>query len=760
VQLLNRDFFSAIDKAPASADSDAINFDVLLSAVRRQWFIVFVAAAVGVIAGIAFLQQTVPLYEASATVIMDRDSKRVIDELSLGAGALDDEGSVLSQIELIRSEAVALSVVDKIGLISDPQFNAQPRSLPSIVMRPIVNVLKSRGWWAQNTQTVKGWDERRQRAADALRKSITVNRVGRSYVLEISYESASGTLSAKIVNATAEAYLDDKLNSKYEATRRASSWLVDRIAELRQKSLDTDLAVQKFRTAHGLISTGDRLVSDQQLSELNSALIVAQSDVVSAQAKLQRINQILQSGQNDAIVTEVLASSVSNELRTKYLMASKLEAQISARQGPNHAQAVRARGEMEDYKKLMFDELTRIAESYRSEADVALAREKSLKQSVVDATGVTTTANETQVQMRELEREAETYKNLYQTFLQRYQEAIQQQSFPMTDARIITRGSPATHQSYPDHTMIVAFFAFAGASIGAAVGGIREFRDRFFRIGDQVRNTLGVEFLGNLPHIASVRARMPLKASRNAQQIWKHNSIFEYATQHPLSAFSETLRNCRLAADMGGPAERCTFIGIVSALPGEGKTAVAINFAELLASEGRRTVLVDADLRNPGATRALGAHAQFGLIEALTEKYDVETLLMRNPVTNLQFLPAVLTHRVANSSEVLNSRPMRHLLEELGKNCDYVILDLPPLGPVIDARTVSARLDGIIMVIEWGKTARKVVSDVLNADPHIRSKCLGAIFNKVDQRSLKRYQAFGSSDYYRKRYARYYNEQA
>ena len=131
---------------------------------------------------------------------------------------------------------------------------------------------------------------------------------------------------------------------------------------------------------------------------------------------------------------------------------------------------------------------------------------------------------------------------------------------------------------------------------------------------------------------------------------------------------------------------------------------------------------------------------------------------MRNPNTGLSFLPAVVKQRVPHSSELLNSVTMRQVLADLSKNADYVILDLPPLGPVVDARVMAPRIDGFIMVVEWGKTARAVVSELMSSNHQIRNKCLGVVLTKVDQSKMKLYQTFGSSDYHYSRYSQYYQE--
>jgi succinoglycan biosynthesis transport protein ExoP len=739
----------------------SLDVDHLLAAARRQWRVVALGLATGLVLGIFYILTAVPLYTANASVLMDRENRAIADQLSAIGSVLDDEATVLSQVELLKSDTISLAVVDRLKLVADPAFNNSGGALIPTIFSAVRSLVNVGSWFSAAVEPTGEAEAKRQAASQRIQNGMTVSRVGRTYVLDLSYVSASPELSARITGALADAYLTDKLDSKYEATRRAGAWLQDRIEELRKKSLETDLAVQKFRTANGLVSTGGRLVTDQQLTELNSALIVAQADTAKAEANLSRIKDIIARGQTDAIVTDVLDSSITNTLREKFLEASKREAEIADRLGPRHSQAIRLRGEMREYQRLMFEELGRIAQSYQSDLDVARSRENSLTESVTQATGISATANETQVQLRELERESETYKNLYQTFLQRYQEAMQQQSFPVTEARIISRATIPNHPSFPRRGMVLALSMVLGMAAGVGLGAFREFRDRFFRTGSQVRDVLGQEFLGPAP-LVDGEALRPIEQleseSFHPRAVRKPNAISHYSVDHPLSAFAETLRSAKIAADLSLPGKKSKVIGIVSVLPGEGKSTVAINFAELLADQGSKTLLIDADLRNPGATRVIGRHADEGLVEAVMEGRPVIDLLMMSQKTKLAFLPAVIKRRIPHSSELLASMGMAQLLTTASQNFDYVVLDLPPLGPVVDARAIASRIDGFIFVVEWGRTARKVVRQTMENEPLIMEKCLGVILNKVDSDKMKLYREYGSSEYYSSRYSSYYHE--
>lgn len=744
----------ADDGKPAAPPDFAADIERVFGMVRRQWRTAAIGFTVGLGLAICLLATAEHRYTAQASILVDRGADVLLDRLSASADREADDAAMLSEVELLRSDTIARKVVSDLELGGDPAF-AEPNR--PILLAALHALAAIRPWLAGEADAHEASTENDRAAARRLLDNLWVERIGRSRVVDIRYTAADPRQAARIANAIAEAYLADALAAKYDATRRAGTWLEARVAELKQKAGESDLAVQKFKAENGLLTANGRLVSDQQLTELNSALIVAQADVAKAKARQERLQAIIDAGRTDAIVTDVLDSSISNELRRRYLEASKQEADISRRLGANHAQAARLRSDMEELERLMFEELGRIAESYRSEVKVAQSREQSLRDSVATAKGENALAGESQVRLRELERTAETYRSLHQTFLQRLQEAAQQQGFPLAEARIISPATTPDGQSFPPPRLVLALGALMGLLAGGGVGAYRELSDRTLRIGDQVRDELGLAFLGSAPLLANEGCST---TEQHPRSLFHAGTLTTHVADHPLSPFAETLRRAKFAVDLLPAGGGAKVIGVVSALPGEGKSTIAINLAQLLALQGERTLLIDADLRNPGATRAVARHASAGLVEVLTAERSLRDLLFLDPRSRLAFLAAVPGRRAARSSELLASSAMQSLLDTARDHFDYVILDLPPLAPVIDARVVADQLDGFLAVVEWGMTPIRTVKDALFDNEDIARKCLGVVLNKLDPEKMKLYRAYGSTDYYEERFAAYYREAA
>jgi succinoglycan biosynthesis transport protein ExoP len=269
--------------------AELFDFDRILAVVRRQWLTVACGALICFALGLVYVFTAVPQYTAAASVLIDKDNNNVATQLSSLAttGFADDEASILSQVELIKSDTIASAVVDNLKLADNAIFMASASS-PTAFVAKLLNFTT----WFADSDTVQSDEKKREIAIALLHNNMGVDRVGRTYVLSIAFTSTSPQLAAQVAKSISEEYLVDKLNSKYEATRRASDWLQQRIEELRQKALDSDLAVQKFRAQNGLVSSNGQLLSDQQLSQLNAALVDAQGQVAQSQAKYDRIESI------------------------------------------------------------------------------------------------------------------------------------------------------------------------------------------------------------------------------------------------------------------------------------------------------------------------------------------------------------------------------------------------------------------------------------------------------------------------------------
>jgi succinoglycan biosynthesis transport protein ExoP len=733
----------------------ATNMLRLLSSMRRQaWLFTVIFLTVAAIGAIYALTAT-PLYTATANIMIDNRQLRSVHDVSTLSDPpmVDVPEIVETQVEVLRSQKVGLAVIKNLDLRTDDPAFTKPgwfdRTLGAAVTK-----LQAMFGSASPSAALSRSDEEFRRQLAVLRKlnaNLRVNRVGHTFVLEVEYISPSPSRAAEIANAYANAFMVEQLNLGIESARRARSWLQQRSQELRQSSIDADLAVQKFKADNNLLSTKEgTLASEQRFNEMMSQLVTARAATAQAKARYDRIKSILDTHQTEAAVAESLVSPVINELRTKYLDAARRKGELERKLGPDHIVIVNLKHTMEEYSSLLFQEFGRVAETYRSDYEVAEAREKALTDEVTREQKVAIAANADLVQLRQLEQKAESYKTLYQTFLQRLQETAQQETFPLAEAHIISAASPPLQASHPRTTLVLAISMALGVLAGASVAVLREFTDYVFRTTEQVRADLGVDALGLLPDVPNA---IPQKGSPS-----RNSPITRYAIDNPLSPFAETLRLAKVAADLALADRSPKVIGLASLLPKEGKTTVAANFAGLLASQGERTLLIDADTRNPTLTRVMMGESGKGLQGECFALPLPGGAVAYEPQSGLHILPYTAAKSDARIAQGFSPEMLQTLLQNCGQAFDYVVIDLPPIGPVADVRSLLPAIDAFIFVIEWGATSRGAVRAALAKERSITDKLVGVILNKVNMKKLRAYEHFGTGGYYRRHYEKYYKQ--
>lgn len=764
---------------PSKEGTDFIDLDRLLGVAMRQLKVVAICALISLMLGVIYLRTTPPVYTASARVLIDDGLGQSLEEVSPLTVSLQSDAAILSQIEIIRSARLASVVVEKLQLHQNENFMSPPSSLLSRIIgqvRGLAGFIRSTPPSApqenvsEEAQIANEIAGLKRQAAGMLQGNVIAQRLGRSYVLAIGYASHDRELAAAIADAYADAYLADQLEANFEATEQASVWLQERLAELQQNSQTAALAVEQYRAQNNLSVTRGELISGQRLVDLNSQLILAQADTARASARYRQYNEILQGGTESAAENLIVSDeqltpdSILTTLRPRYVEITRREREISENYGEDHPQAVALRREKTGLEERILAEIRQLTQTFRNEFEIAQSRETALRESIEQASGQNAEAQQSQVRLRELEQQANALSSLYQTFLARYEEVAQQSTFPIAKARILARAEVPRQATEPRTITVLGLSLVLGLIMGGGLGVLNEFNERFFRTGDDVRNRLGAKFLGYLPLLGAPRSPRPATTKTGAEgpgflpDSDARRHLLRAAISAPSSPFAETLRSIKIAGDVVLQRTGGKVIGIVSVLPDEGKSTVAANLAGLLSADGARTLLIDGDLRNPGLTRNFGIQAEAGLVEAVVNRQPWQPLVKVDRQSHLSLIPTVLRGRLSHTSELLGSRGMHALLDEARGTFDYIIVDLPPLGPVVDAKAFAPLADGFVVVAEWGKTPRALVRSQLEAEPEIASKMLGIVLNKVNLKKLARYGAIGSSEKFLDRYASYYLE--
>ena len=331
---------------------------------------------------------------------------------------------------------------------------------------------------------------------------------------------------------------------------------------------------------------------------------------------------------------------------------------------------------------------------------------------------------------RDLERALNTRKSLYEALVQQAQSAISHQTMPVSSVSVLNDARPPLRPSRPNFPLTIAVSLIGGLAAALALGTVRSMRESTFQVPSDVEGALGLRYLGGLP-------RMPRKWSRSLAAGGRRGLPALPAGTLGATAFMDTLRAAKVAADMATQFDGMSVIGVVSALPDEGRSTVAAGLADLFAAGGRRVLLIDTDLRRPSLSLQCPQGRRAGLIEVMEGSADLDDCIVRE-ARCVDVLPAFGGSAEDSTGTMLEIGPFDDLLSRLHGVYQTVILDLPPLSCFTEALAITPKIDGFLMVLAWGSTRRDVATEALRATPVVAERTFGVVLNKADLKASSR----------------------
>lgn len=748
------------DREDQGGLGDLVNYAIAF--LRRQYALMVFVTVLAIGISLIYLRVTPPIYTAQVKVLFESPKAKFVQQQSMLAESPLDAAQLESQIQVIKSKAIATAVVDQLNLVNDPDFNAAAQPL-----QKLIGLVKGLFGASTARHDDKTSSEVKDGVIAAFQDKLLASRVGMSNVIEVSYSSSSPQRAAEVANAVANTYIADQLNAKFEANRTARSWLQDRLRELGQQALTAERAVNAFKVQNNIVAAGGQLMDEQQVTDLNGRLVAARAQTTDTLARLNRFQAILRHNENnndanlDASISDALSSPIINNLRQQYLELSRRESDWSARFGRNHLAVVNLRTRMHDLRTSILEEVRRLSETAKSDYEVAKQRQEEIEKQLTQAVSQSRTTNSAEATMRELETRAKSYRSLYESFLQRYMGAVQQESFPITEARVISPASPPQSKSKPKASLVLALGILGGLALGTGLALLRDMLDRVFRTSAQVEAMLHMPCISLVPLLKDIEPKQ-LRSEQDRTDrasgqglIERHSGVYWAASEMPLSRFAESIRAIKLAIDLNVTNPSNKVIGITSSLPNEGKSTIAAALAQLMAHAGTRIVVVDCDLRNPSLSRNLAPAANAGIVDVISGRSTLDQAICTDPKTNLAFLPATKKQPLFHTSEILSAASTKQLFDHLRATYDYIVVDLPPLAPVVDVRAIAPLMDCLVLAIEWGRTKTDVVQHALHTAPSLHPALIGAVLNKTDMQAIQRYDNYHRDYYSNEHFARY-----
>ena len=564
--------------------------------------------------------------------------------------------------------------------------------------------------------------------------------------------------AAEIANAIANAYFEELVRSRSDATKTAAGWLNQQLTELKSRVEASDRALEQYRGAHNLTLSKGETVNSQQVSDLNTQLIQARAESAQARAKYDQVAQIARTKTDPGSLTEALTSDTIARLRGQFAQLQVNEADLSSRYGPQHPQVTAVRAQLRDTQKLIDDEVNRILQSRRHGYEVAAAREDSLVKSLAALQDVSSTSGQAEVRLRELQRESDANRDLYQTFLGHYKEATARESLGLPEARIVTNANVPTQPSFPKALLFLVLAVPLGAAFGSLLAIGIDRLDRRVKTMDQVEAISGMSGIATLPLIGLRELSRITKRGRRELSEYRAESprmlplalqppLMRYIVEEPNSVFAEAIRAVRLSVQRAARVRPMQVVMLTSAIDGEGKTTLAANLALSYSMMGIRTLLIEGDMRNPQLTRSICPNAKMGLFDVARGRTSLQQTILVDKMTTLSVLPSPMSDEFETMSEFAYSEGMSVIMSELRRHFEMIIIDAPPLIPLVESRALGEHADGIVMAVGWDRTPEDLVARAVDLLSPIKDRLLGAVLTCVDLRRLRGYDYYQSSAY-------------
>ena len=746
------------EPAPIAAHEPSVAETIAhcLGIVRRQIFVVLAFALLGVaLGGISFLRAP-PKYTATVTLLAETRKIELVQQPTISEEAsIQSIGAMETQVELLRSDEVALRVIRKLNLSHDPRFiGEESRSALGSLLYKLAP-----GYFVESAPSE---EERQSLVLDQFDKSLNVTRIGVTYAIEIDFESKYPDLAAEIANTVADVYIELQRTTEYDAARRANDWLEERIPELRAKSEDAHKAVVEYKNEYNIVETANgRLIDDQRLADMNDKLNAAHDETFRAKARLDQFSatrgtDVLAVGTGLNAGSAATGPDLLDKLRSQYFDIVSKEAESSPKLGLNNPEIISLRNQKAQLRSEITDEIQRLKDVSESEYAAAQLRKSALRNEFDAAATQYHKTNEAQVKLRELEASAQAHQDLYNTFITRYNASLQQIASPIAGASVITPATSLTKRDYKKTFKTAALFPVFGLALGLGIALLREVLDgRVFLTSKSIQSRLRIACIGLLPRVHDRKrirwwAKKPQSGDTTRTLTRGDRGVSWTVVDYPLSRFSEGVRSIKMAIDLENRSRSIKVIGLTSATPNEGKSTVSLALGQLIAHNGASVIVVDCDLRNPSLTRSVAPKAGRGVVELASGSVSLANVVWRDASTQMAFLPAIPTAGPPDPPSILSSVELKRVFDVLREQYDFIVVDLSPLAGVIDVCATTELIDAYVLVIEWGRTNVDVVQHALRAAPNVSESILGAVLNKADIKSLATYDPYLTGYYFHK----------
>jgi uncharacterized protein involved in exopolysaccharide biosynthesis/Mrp family chromosome partitioning ATPase len=719
----------------------------VLQLARLLWQRKAAIATAGLICACAAVmigKSLTPKYSATAQLYIDPRELQLVDR-ELTPRSQDISGLAMvveSQARLITSNNVLLQVIQDAHLERDPEFGGDAKGIMATLL----------GLFGLDIHSAGEVKLGQMAALDTLNRHISVKKTDRTFIVDIDVWSYDPAKAAMLANAISNAYLAESRNSQATAARRATTDLSGRLKELQERLRTAENALAVYKAQNNFVGTQDALISDQQLSASNQRLASARALTLDAQAKYDQIEASRRASTDAGAIPEALQSQTIANLRSQYAEARKRYAELTGELGPLHPSLRQMEKQVEDLRRTINEEVERVAQSAKNDLTRARDFEASLNKALESQKRQSVQLSQASVRLRELERDVEASRDVYQSFLKRSRETEEQESLNTSNARIIGEATVPQRRAFPPASSLLAMIGLLLGTLGAAAWVVAADRLSSDPAEPRARMPASPEIRtpappsrplpGNQPspHAAGAAIEKPrvtrLQESdvmRTLSGILAVGSIPDVTRMGwptlraslPLTTFLNAMREMHDTLAKRSAGNGAPVLAVIGAGAGQDRAVAALNVALAAARDGARVLMIDAD------------HA----VHALSDRVSG---LGKPEVNRLNWLSigtkASRTIRTANGITILpairaakTSDAIREAVSQARASGDYdlVIFDGPALPCSAADRALLDVADGLAAILPADLDINDCMDGIIAALGDTERKLIGVIINEL-----------------------------
>lgn len=689
-----------------------------IAVVRRRWFI-FALVFLTVLSGVAvYTLNKTPQFTAVATLQVNARQINTAPskETDVLPQTSDEDRAVSAEAQVLQSDEVAGRVVHAIGA-RKPGFAAAltglpPRYAPAAIL-------------------------------DTVESRLRVDRPGGTNILSLAFTAPDPVIAADVANEYARQYLASKVDVRLGAARTADEGLRRELERMRGEVERTEGAVADYRRAHNLLSADGVTLTERDQSLFKQQAAAADTQLAEERARLNTARAQLRQGSKGDDVGEALGSPVIGSLRAQRALASAKLAQLEARYQSDYPQVIDAKREVADIDIAIRAEIGRVVSNLEARVSVAEQRAGVASGIAGRSKGELAVNAGAAVRLNELERRAEALRTNYAGMLQRQTAVASQAVVADVDARLLSPARVPTRPSFPNKKISLVLGTLLALLLGAAAVAAMQLLDRRMVASREVEQRLGLPHLVNVPTLASITKPSERKTTP-----------VDFVVDRPFSVMAESMRSLLLVIEKGTSHRAGRYVGITSAQPGEGKSTIAACLARVAAVGGRRTLLIDGDVRRPRVAAIFGLQPKLGLLDVLAGTVPLKEALVKDERSGLWLLPALT--QSFDHARINSEAAFRELMRQIENVFDLVVIDVAPALAAVESRLLMNYVDQAIMVVRWRHTPASVVRAALKRLQSIGVQPAGVVMSQVDMRAIAAYAVEDVDHAYRK-WGSYYN---